>query len=145
MQQRRELREALARVQQLATRDRLTGLYNRRHMQQELVAAARATAAAGFSIALVDLDHFKRINDQHGHRAGDLALDRLGAHLAGQPLDSGLHLAFSAGLAWHKPHHTLDHTLERADRALYLAKQEGRDLRLLARDTTLPAPLAPVE
>ena len=75
-QQRRELEEALAKVQELATRDGLTGLYNRRHMQELLDGSVERLERYGerFSVALIDLDHFKRINDAYGHRVGDEVL-----------------------------------------------------------------------
>ena len=76
LKQREALHEALARVQELATRDALTGLINRRHMQelldQEMKRQERSGAA--FCVALIDLDHFKQINDTHGHHVGDEVL-----------------------------------------------------------------------
>lgn len=53
-----------------ATRDALTGLPNRR----AFAAAFKQSSEGARSIAIIDIDHFKRINDQHGHAAGDRAL-----------------------------------------------------------------------
>ena len=70
------LSESLAREEALATRDSLTGLPNRRALydraRAELSRAARENGSVG--VILVDLDHFKRINDQFGHATGDEAL-----------------------------------------------------------------------
>jgi diguanylate cyclase (GGDEF)-like protein len=63
-----------------ATRDPLTQLFNRRHLDSVtpgLVAAALRRNAP-LAVALVDFDHFKRINDRHGHPAGDLVLHEIG-------------------------------------------------------------------
>lgn len=56
---------------QLTERDHLTGLVNRRMFLQQ---AARLSTKAGTGIAVLDLDHFKRINDTYGHKGGDDAL-----------------------------------------------------------------------
>lgn len=75
-----ELKLALARNQELATRDVLTGLTNRRAMLEQMAVAAREIERHGQPLALVlfDLDHFKQINDTRGHAAGDRVLQRFG-------------------------------------------------------------------
>jgi len=79
-----QLRDALAAVEQLATHDALTGLLNRRAMDSRLAAAVRDCRSQGrpLSLALLDLDHFKQINDRHGHAAGDAVLVRVAEVLA---------------------------------------------------------------
>jgi diguanylate cyclase (GGDEF)-like protein len=74
--QRRDLKAALAEVQKLATHDSLTGLCNRRHMQDKLDNCVMRFDRYGerFTVVLIDLDHFKQINDKHGHRVGDESL-----------------------------------------------------------------------
>jgi diguanylate cyclase (GGDEF)-like protein len=63
-------------LQRMADTDHLTGLPNRRSITRAGVRrfAAARSAGRGFAIAVVDLDHFKQINDRHGHDVGDLAL-----------------------------------------------------------------------
>ncbi|MGH1357146.1 MAG: GGDEF domain-containing protein [Burkholderiaceae bacterium] len=80
---RRELREALGIVEELAQHDELTGLLNRRRMGELLTNAAdqRKRDDSPITIALIDLDHFKAINDQHGHAAGDALLQRFATEL----------------------------------------------------------------
>jgi diguanylate cyclase (GGDEF)-like protein len=171
--QKSELERALARIEDMAMRDELTGLFNRRRMVQELARAeADAREGRGCCVALVDLDHFKHINDAHGHAAGDAVLrafaqtahaavlgsDRLGrwggeefvvvfatgaadAAAAGArriletsaaravPWAGGEPIRFtvSIGLAPHRAGESIEETLERADRALYAAKEQGRN------------------
>ncbi len=76
--QRAELTEALRLLQVVAVRDELTGLSNRRHMQERLEEERSRfeRTAHGFSIAVIDLDHFKDINDACGHAGGDEVLRR---------------------------------------------------------------------
>jgi diguanylate cyclase (GGDEF)-like protein len=75
----RELKHAFDRIEQLAVRDPLTGSYNRRFLM-ECLAGERSRAerlATAFSVCILDLDHFKAINDSLGHAAGDAVLKRL--------------------------------------------------------------------
>ena len=66
--------------EQAASTDHLTGLANRRTLAAEGERRLRAQRdAAGLAVAIIDIDHFKRINDVHGHAVGDLAL----RHVAG--------------------------------------------------------------
>jgi diguanylate cyclase len=159
---------------ELAARDELTGLFNRRHMT-ELLAQQRAAcqrSGEGFVVALVDLDHFKRINDSHGHAVGDSVLrafaeqagaamrgtDTVGrwggeeflvvyprstAHEAAQgaarlrehvaaavvttPAGQLVTFTVSIGLTEHLPPESVEALVERADRAMYQAKSQGRN------------------
>ncbi len=172
--QRARLRATFDQLSYLSTRDTLTGAYNRRHIMQCLETEAMKTRRSGrpFSLALIDLDHFKQINDQFGHATGDAVLKafvELAQKEFGGPMDavarwggeefvilmpestadkararltrlqervrahdwSDLHttlsVSFSAGLTEHHDHGEIEHSLDRADRALYCAKAEGRD------------------
>lgn len=73
-----ELAEALEQVREMAIRDELTGLFNRRHIM-EVLEQQQALAESGdyiFSICYLDLDRFKPINDRFGHGVGDAVLTR---------------------------------------------------------------------
>jgi diguanylate cyclase (GGDEF)-like protein len=172
-EQKSELAHALDLLQEIASRDELTRLVNRRHMQQRIEQEASMQLRSGepFCLALIDLDHFKRVNDQHGHAVGDqvlrefadaaqqvlrktdvlarwggeefllllpnerpdtaqAALDRIADCLREHqhsPGASGLPVTFSAGLTDHPSGEPLHETLERADQALYSAKDQGRN------------------
>ncbi len=163
------------RAHHLSMRDPLTGLYNRRYldetMARELPRARRLGESTG--VILIDLDEFKRLNDTFGHDAGDNVLERVGDLLrsatrnsdiacrfggeefavilpnatlqvarnraeairsalealklefGGRPLGS---LTLSAGVASLPPHgQSWGDVLQQADRALYVAKQAGRN------------------
>jgi diguanylate cyclase (GGDEF)-like protein len=68
--------ESLSQLQQRATSDPLTGLANHREFHERLIAeVARAERdGAPMSLVMMDLDHFKQVNDIHGHQAGDMVL-----------------------------------------------------------------------
>ena len=153
----------------LATTDPLTSLANRRSFRDRLEAECARSARVGvpLGLALVDLDHFKRVNDTHGHQAGDEVLrelagrlrrsarredviarmggeefawllpeadlaaameaaERLRRRIAGEPFPIVGRVTASIGVA------TLgagpDELVRDADRALYRAKDRGRDL-----------------
>jgi len=173
-----DLAKALARIQELATRDELTGLINRRHMLELLEQERQRCVRSGrtFCVALIDVDHFKRANDEAGHAAGDellrafaresLAVIRLADVLArwggdefvllltdtSAPLaraglerlrqraaslvvnanGTELRVTVSAGLTEHIAGESVPQALERADRALYEAKAQGRDRVVVA-------------
>jgi diguanylate cyclase (GGDEF)-like protein len=74
-----ELGEANSRLAQLAVTDGLTGLYNHRHFHERLALEVERSVRNGLplSLLMIDVDHFKHYNDQHGHPAGDELLRRL--------------------------------------------------------------------
>lgn len=172
-----ELRQTLVQAQALATTDMLTGLLNRRAMTDQLETELARVCRSGdpVCVALIDIDHFKKVNDHYGHRMGDevlrafaalaqgdlrqvdqlgrwggeefllmmphvdatqawVAVERLRNRIAAHPMgDSGtLVVTISAGLAQFSPGESLDRWIERADQALYQAKQAGRNRTLIA-------------
>ena len=78
-----KLRETL---RSQSIRDPLTGLFNRRYLEETLAREERRAVRAGTTIGIIvfDVDHFKRLNDTHGHDAGDAVLRALGALLQSQ-------------------------------------------------------------
>nr|WP_183529981.1 diguanylate cyclase [Yoonia ponticola] len=70
---------------QAAVTDPLTGLYNRRYATPYLMEIAKQSKKTGqeFAVMMIDIDHFKRINDTHGHAAGDAVLIELAHRLRG--------------------------------------------------------------
>jgi diguanylate cyclase (GGDEF)-like protein len=75
----RELQDVNTELEQKNTEDPLTGLYNRRYFQQHLDRELRRTLRRELPLALlmIDVDHFKPVNDTHGHLAGDQILQQL--------------------------------------------------------------------
>ena len=121
-QQRNKLAEALEENQALAARDELTGLANRRtalERMHETMASQRdcgSTDPPAMGIALIDIDHFKRVNDQYGHAAGDEVLRRVAslgqavirkgdllARWAGRNFCLPCLIAQAGRLSWHWP------------------------------------------
>jgi diguanylate cyclase (GGDEF)-like protein/hemerythrin-like metal-binding protein/PAS domain S-box-containing protein len=166
----REVVRSLQELEREAATDTLTGLWNRRHFEQvmavELARCRRYSQVS--SLVLVDLDHFKQVNDRFGHDAGDRTLaacarviarttrtsdsacrwggeefailapgvtaeaavrlaDRIRGELAAVDLGVPSRVTLSAGVAQVDPLETLEQWLKRADRALYRAKEAGRD------------------
>ncbi len=179
------LQKALREMEEAASVDRLTGAWNRRRFE-EAAAAEMALARrrrAPVSLAILDLDHFKRVNDTHGHGAGDLVLAEaaatfrrelrtsdalvrwggeeflvllpatslIGAATLAEKLRTALEVqrftpayivTVSAGVAEHLPDESLGTWIERADRALYRAKAEGRN-RVEVDETAATDAMAP--
>ena len=175
---------------QLAVRDGLTGLYNRRAFNELLVSSIANEDRRDdgcLALVLLDLDHFKKLNDTFGHPAGDAALRsaarllaqhlRKGDHAAryggeefvvifpGLDRDKGVHaaerlrlavekhrlvfegaripIAASFGVAiWPADGREPDDLLAAADRALYAAKQAGRN-RVRAASEVQAGPIDP--
>lgn len=177
----RQLELQRAELETLATRDPLTGVFNRRefvHQAQQALAQAQRHGHE-LAVLMVDLDHFKSVNDRFGHPAGDEVLRQVTrlmsqsvrqtdclARLGGEefalllpctPASNALHLAdklrqkladtpieplgepitASLGLSCLTAgqHLTLDTLLQRADQALYRAKDLGRNRTEVWTDT----------
>jgi diguanylate cyclase (GGDEF)-like protein len=88
----RQVMAAEARIRELAVTDDLTRLANRRHASERLVAEGAEAARHGraLSVALLDVDHFKAVNDSCGHEAGDAVLRAVARACEGALRDSDL-------------------------------------------------------
>lgn len=165
-----KLRKANAQLHRLSRTDRLTGLLNRTALDELLLGQiGRARRHHhGFAMIIIDLDHFKDVNDRLGHLTGDRILADLAGVLreaGGNPervgrwggeeflvlcpetttaqalalaeqicdavrshaFETGWRHTVSAGVATLRPDDTIDGLIQRADAALYRAKNEGRD------------------
>jgi two-component system, sensor histidine kinase LadS len=177
-----ELLEKNRALEQLSITDQLTGIYNRLKLHQILTSEIERSKRyqKPLSLLLLDVDHFKAINDNHGHPAGDSVLrdiasllkqhsrtsDSVGrwggeefvivcpeTHLEGaaQLAESlketvGKHsfniersVTASIGITSLREDDTLESLMERVDRALYQAKENGRDC-VVANYIDLPLP-----
>lgn len=83
-QRNRELGEAMEQIQELVNVDALTGVYNRRRLFEVISEESnRYTRTPGsFSLCLLDIDHFKEVNDTHGHQKGDKILQAVARSVA---------------------------------------------------------------
>lgn len=165
-----QLKKFNYRLRHLSITDKLTNIHNRMKLDQQLdeVFHLAQRYPHEFSIILLDIDRFKRINDEYGHLVGDYALKSLAQILKnnirsvdtlgrwggeefliicpGQAVEGGrlmaeklrtivaqhqfehfINLSCSFGVAAYAKDKTVDRLLKRADRALYQAKNQGRN------------------
>lgn len=124
-QQTHLLFESETRLRELSVRDSLTGLFNRRYMEEtldrELNRSERKQLPLG--IIMLDLDHFKHINDTYGHAAGDTVLHYLGASLQAHIRGSDIACRYGGDeFILILPEASLEVTWERAERLCLDAK-----------------------
>lgn len=133
-----DLTEALSHAEFLATRDPLTGLYNRRAIF-DLKLHANAQSESGH-IMIVDIDRFKRVNDKHGHDMGDRLLIAIGASIRDglRELDGDVH--FAARLGGEEFAVFID--VPGVDEAISIAERLRIGIKSIADDGNLPAGLA---
>ena len=125
-------------LRQQSIRDPLTGLYNRRFLEEFLVhEGVRATRKhRPLSVIMLDIDHFKRINDTFGHDAGDAVLRRLGLVLQGHVRGSDIACRIGGEeFALLLPEASLQIAYQRAERIL----DSVRHMQLKHREQTLGA------
>lgn len=132
-----ELQATLEETRRAADQDHLTGLPNRRafeHLFDRELAEARS-ACEPLSVAFVDIDHFKRINDTHGHPAGDRVL-KVVAETLDRISNSRCHVARHGGEEFAVLFRGM--TLEQAWKRLDGAREEIAERRLVNRATDQP-------
>ena len=186
-----QLRDEIKKLRELAYKDELTALYNRRGFSEEAKKFLKEIVVfkknperresfiiKNFSIIVFDVDHFKKFNDAYGHQAGDEVLKKvsgimqdsvrdidLAARWGGEEMVLGLvganendafniadsirkrvmhtdlvwkrkklHVTVSGGVAGFDKVDTFDDLFRLADKALYKAKQDGRNMVVRSQD-----------
>lgn len=176
---RRQLEKALADIEEISIRDGLTGVFNRRHIEQlaRTEFARHKRYGSPLVVNMLDIDRFKGLNDRYGHQFGDRVLRNLAECLSGRIRmtdfigryggeefllimpgiggdqgkvaaelfrqtieslsipngDEMIHVTASMGVCEAGPRHqTLSDVIGEADRALYSAKERGRNTVVLA-------------
>jgi diguanylate cyclase (GGDEF)-like protein len=157
-------------ITNMAMRDQLTQSYNRHSFFEFVAKELSRSSRTGMkmSLALIDVDHFKKVNDLHGHGVGDLVLKQIpiivksatrgedvlaryggeefiimmpntdleGAKVVAERIRQNMEsyefeyvhqVTISIGLAEKQPEESMDQCIERADKALYRAKENGRN------------------
>ncbi|MDX2506240.1 MAG: GGDEF domain-containing protein [Gammaproteobacteria bacterium] len=165
-----ELNTANRALEKLATTDVLTDVHNRRSIEKlgKALEAESLRYLVHYSVFMLDVDHFKQVNDRWGHKTGDLVLRQIALKIRSQlregdnigrwggeefiiltkqishdasvefanrlcqtisklEYDSIGHITISIGVASNHTKEKFDGVLLRADQALYLAKQRGRN------------------
>ncbi|OGD32477.1 hypothetical protein A3C91_02485 [Candidatus Azambacteria bacterium RIFCSPHIGHO2_02_FULL_52_12] len=187
----RKLKDEIKRLRELAYKDELTALYNRRGFSEEAKKFLKeivvfkkdperreSFSIKNFSIIVFDIDNFKKFNDAYGHQAGDEVLKKvsrimqdsvrdidLAARWGGEEMVLGLvganendafniadsirkrvmhtdlvwkrkklHVTVSGGVAGFDKVDTFDDLFRLADKALYKAKQDGRNMVVRSQD-----------
>lgn len=124
------LADTVARLEEVVVRDALTGQYNRKYIEAQLTREHQRAARTGrgYALALIDLDHFKQINDRYGHHAGDRVLADF-AHAAAAALRETDELARWGGEEFIVLMRDVD-TLEEGFGALARLRAACADLRV---------------
>ena len=165
-----EITEMNQKLSVMSQSDELTGICNRRKLIEEIEKNINFNQRynGSFCLAILDLDHFKNINDLHGHNAGDAVLKefsnqiksmlratdifgrwggeeflllipnsvlsdayvllvRLKSHIENMELLPDISITFSAGISCYQNETTYSELVDQADKALYYAKQSGRN------------------
>jgi len=141
----RSRREAYEQLQKTSITDPLTGIFNRLHLDNtlQMLLTASEREAQSTSVLLLDIDHFKHINDNYGHLAGDKVLiaiaKRIVQKLNSQALLGGINATVSIGIATTSggdENNSVEVLLQTADKNLYQAKADGRNTVVTSSDSS---------